>query len=106
MGQGARGVQQARGPAAGVPAHSRRHGRGRAGRARGGHQDQEHTVHVPAGAEEDQGLGAAAKVRGGSGRGRHVRAQALVVPDTRLDDRRRGRQTPVLVLVLRRGNSE
>lgn len=103
MGQGARGVQQADGEVAGVPANRRGHVGRWAGRARGGQQDQEHPVHVSAGAEEDQGLGAAAP-RPVRGRGRliAVRAQAALVLHTGLDDRRRGRQTPVLVSVHRR----
>jgi len=107
VGQGARGVQQENGEVAGVPANRRGHVRRGAGRARGGQQDQEHSVHIPAGAEEDQGLGAAAPrpVRGG-GRLVAVRAQAALVLHIGLDDRRRGRQTPVLVSVYRRHAGE
>jgi len=107
VGQGARGVQQADGEVAGVPADRRGHVRRGAGCARGGQQDQEHPVHVPAGAEEDQGLGAAAPHPvGGGGRLVAVRAQAALVLHTGLDDRRRGRQTPVLVAVHRRHAGE
>lgn len=107
MGQGTRGVQQADGTPAGVQADRRRDGRGRAGRARGGQQDQEHPVYVSARAEKDQGIGAASP---GPVRGRSpivaVRAQAPVVPHPGLDGRRWGRETPLLVPVHRRNAGE
>lgn len=92
VGQGARGVQQTDGEVAGVPTDRRGNVRRGTGRARGSQQDQEHSVHVLAGAEEDQRLGAAAP---GPVRGRSrlvaVRAQVALVLHTGLDDRRRGR---------------
>jgi len=107
LGQGARGVQQTDGEVAGVPTDRRGHVRRGTGRARGGQQDQEHPVHVLAGAEEDQRLGAAAP---GPVRGRSrlfaLRAQVALVLHIGLDDRRRCRQTPVLVTVHRRHASE
>jgi len=107
LGQGARGVQQTDGAVAGVPTDRRGHVRRGAGRARGGQQNQEHPVHVLAGTEEDQRLGAATSgpVRGRGGLCA-VRAQAALVLHTGLDDRRRGRQTPLLVTVHRRHAGE